>query len=107
MRLRSLLVVAMLVSLAGASAAHATGCRDWNRMSESRQWARIDRMIDDAISGQGGRNSSVNRNAIARCLDANAENMFLDFNDLCADASTASMGAIRGRFKHYIWTCVN
>jgi hypothetical protein len=76
-------------------------------MSEQRQWARIDRMIDDAVSGQGGRNYGVNRNAIARCLQANTENMFWDFNDLCADANTASMSAIHSRFKQYIWTCVN
>jgi hypothetical protein len=64
-------------------------------------------MINDAISGQRGRSYQANRNAIARCLESNSENMFLDFDDLCSDARTAQMSAIRGRFKNYIWTCVN
>ncbi len=107
MTFRSILLAATLVCAIAAPPAYATGCREWNRMSESRKWDRIDRMIDDAISGQKGRSYQVNRNAIGRCLQGNSDNMFLDFGDLCADASTASMGAIRARFKNYIWTCLN
>ena len=36
-----------------------------------------------------------------------ARQVFWDFEDLCADARTASMSALRTRFKDYIWTCVN
>ena len=101
-----LLIAAMLLAIAPLSA-HATGCREWNRLSESSKWDRIDRMIDDAVSGQRGRSYRVNRNAIARCLADNSEDMFWDFNDVCADPSTAQMSAIRSRFKNYIWTCVD
>jgi hypothetical protein len=76
-------------------------------MSQSQKWDRIDRMIDDAISGNKGRSYRVNRNAIARCLDAHSQTMFWEFDDLCADSRTASMNAIRGRFKKTLWTCVN
>ena len=107
MTLRSILLAVTLVWAIAAAPAYATGCREWNRMSESRKQDRIYRMIDDAISSQKGRSYGVNRNAIGRCLEGKSENMFWDFSDLCVDANTASMGAIRGRFKNYIWTCVN
>ncbi len=107
MTLRLLLLAAMLVWVIAPSTADATGCQEWNRMSDSRKWDRIDRMIDDVISGQKGRSYQVNRNAIARCLTDYSQDMFLDFSDLCADASTASMSAIRAKFKNYIWMCVN
>jgi len=104
---RSILLVATILGTVASGPAYATSCRDWNRMSESQQWSRIDRMIDDAISGQGGRRYRVNRNAIGRCLVDNSESMFWDFSDLCSDSSRGGMNAIRARFKDYIWTCVN
>lgn len=107
MTLRSLLFVATIALVIAPLPAHATGCREWNRLSEAGKWDRIDRMIDDAISGQKGRSYQFNRNAVARCLKDNSENMLLDFDDLCSNASTAGMTAIRGRFKNYIWNCVN
>ena len=107
MTLRLPLLAAMLVCVIAPSTADATGCREWNRMSDSRKWDRIDRMIDDAISGQRGRSYQVNRNAIGRCLTDYSQDMFLDFNDLCVDSSTASMSAIRAKFKNYIWMCVS
>jgi len=107
MRLRSILLAAILVSVIAPAAAHATSCSDWNRMSESRKWDRIDRMINDAITGQKGRSYQVNRNAIGRCLANHSEDMFWDFNDLCEDSNRARMNAIRTRFKDYLWTCVN
>jgi hypothetical protein len=108
MTLRSLLllIATMMLAIAPLSA-RATGCREWNRLSESSKWERIDRMIDDAISGQSGRSYRVNRNAIARCLADNSEDMFWDFNDICEDPKTAQMSAIRSRFKNYIWNCVD
>ena len=76
-------------------------------MSEAKKWDRIDRMIDDAISGQKGRSYQINRNAIGRCLAAHSQDMFIDFHDLCSDGATAGMSAIRGRFKSYIWSCAS
>ena len=99
-------IVAAIVAIS-ATSAEALTCRDWNRLSESSRYDRIYRMIDDAAAGQGGRSYRINRNAIVRCLDANAERMYWDFDDLCADSRTASRNAIRSRFKTYIWTCVN
>jgi len=106
MWIRSVLVVGTAVVLLVPSLAQATSCSDWNRLSESGKWDRIDRMINDAISGQGGRSYNVNRNAIQRCLQSHSEDIFWDFEDLCADSRTASMSALRTRFKDYIWTCV-
>jgi hypothetical protein len=100
-------LAAILVLLAAPGPASATSCREWNRLSDSQRYDRIDRMINDAISGQRGRSYNVNRNAIARCLDANAQNMFFDFSDLCSDSRTAGKNSIHGRFKNYIWDCVN
>ena len=97
----------MLVWVLAPSAAYATSCRDWNRMSEQQQWSRIDRMISDAITGQKGRSYRVNRNAIGRCLADNSEAMFWDFSDICSDSSRGGMRAINARFKDYLWTCVN
>ena len=65
------------------------------------------RMIEDAVRGEGGRSYSVDRGAIRRCLQANSQEMFWDFDAVCSDARSAGMGAIRARFKQYIWTCVN
>jgi len=107
MTLRSLLPIVTIMLAIAPLSAHATGCREWNRMSESRKWDRIDRMIDDAVAGQRGRSYQVNRNAIARCLNDNSQNMFWDFDDICSDPNTAQMSAIRSRFKNYIWTCVD
>jgi hypothetical protein len=90
-----------------ASTASATSCQQWKRMSEDRRWDRIDRMIEDAITGQKGRSYHVDRGAIQRCLVSNSQNMFWDFDELCSDSRTGGMSAIRTRFKQYIWTCVN
>jgi hypothetical protein len=106
MTLRPLLLMATIMLAIAPLSAHATGCQEWNRMSDPSRWDRIDRMIEDAIAGQRGRSYQINRNALARCLGDNSENMFWDFSDICADSNTAQMSAIRSRFKNYIWTCV-
>jgi hypothetical protein len=105
--LRSTALMAMIVGVLAPASADATGCHEWNRMSESQQRDRIDRMIADALSSQRGRSYNVNRAAIARCLEDNSDSMFYDFGDLCGDSRTARKSAIRTRFKNYIWTCVN
>ena len=88
------------------STASAIGCRDWQRLDENQKWGAIDRMIEQAISGQGGRSYRVNREAIRRCLASNAESMFYAFEDTCADPRSADMRAIDRIFKNYIWDCV-
>jgi hypothetical protein len=105
--LRVFLLGAAIAIIILPLSARATGCGEWNRMSDAKKWDRIDRMIEDAMSGSGGRSYSVNRNAIERCLQGYSEDMFWDFNDLCSDSSTASMSAIRRSFKKFIWGCVN
>ena len=107
MKLRSVVWITAFAIVAAPLSAHASGCGKWNRLPEQKKWDRIDRMIDDAISGPKGRSYQVNRNAIGRCLQANSENMLWDFNDLCGDPSTAHKSAIPTRFKWYIWNCVN
>ena len=99
--------LAVAVVLTTASPASATSCQAWRRMSEDQRWDRIDRMIEDALSGNTGRKYLVNRAAIARCLEANAEKMYWEFDDTCSNSRTARSQAIRNIFKHQIWTCVN
>lgn len=64
-------------------------------------------MISGAISGNGGRQYQVNRGQIERCLLRSVENIGYDFDDACADSSTAGMQALNNIFKNYIWSCVN
>ncbi len=99
------LAVAVLVT--AASPASATSCQDWRRLSENGRWDRIYRMIDDAVASQRARQYQVNRAAIGRCLEGQAESMYWDFDDTCADPETARSQAIRKIFKNYIWTCIN
>jgi len=107
MKLRSLVWLTMVAIVIAPLAADASGCREWNRLPDQRKWDRIDRMINDAITGPKGRSYQVNRDAIGRCLQASSQDMLWDFNDLCGDPSTAHKSAIPVRFKWYIWNCVN
>ena len=100
----SALAVAVLVT--AASPASATICQDWRRLSENSRWDRIYRMIDDAVASQRARQYQVNRAAIGRCLEGQAESMYWDFEDTCANAETARSQAIRRIFKNYIWSCI-
>jgi hypothetical protein len=102
-----LLLVSAFVSMTAPPPAHATACRDWNRMSEQRQRDHVYQLIDDALASNRGRSYRINRNAIGRCLEDHAEDMFYDFTDLCSEGTTASGKAISTRFRQYIWTCVN
>jgi hypothetical protein len=104
---RLLLIAAALAILLAPASAQATGCREWNRMSDAQKWERIDRMIQDAITSNRGRSYRVDHARIGRCLEAQSQNMFWDFDGLCSEGRTASMKAIRTRFKQYLWTCVN
>ena len=90
MWIHPVVVVGTALVLLVPSLAQATSCSDWNRLSESGKWSRIDRMINDAIDGQGGRSYHVNRNAIRRCLVDYSEDIFWDFEDLCSDSRSAS-----------------
>ena len=104
---RTLATALAVVTFAMASSpVSATNCQLWRRMNEDRRWDRIYRMIDDAIAGQRGRQYQVNRAAIARCLERHVESMYWDFDDVCADPSTARSQAINRIFKSYIWSCI-
>lgn len=98
--------LALSVVVGAASPAFATSCQSWRRMTEDQRWDRIYRMIDDAIAGQRGRQYKVNRAAVARCLEGHVESMYWDFDDTCADSSTARAQAIHRIFKSYIWSCI-
>jgi hypothetical protein len=98
------LVLGLLLGL--AQPASAMNCSQWNRLSYDQKYESIGRMIDDAMSGQAGRQYKVNRNAIGRCLDSQMQNIFYDFDDTCADSSSAGMQALNNLFKNYIWRCV-
>ena len=99
------LLLALSVVFVLARPATAMKCSQWTRLSHNQKIEAIARMIDDTIAGQRGRQYSMNRNAIGRCLDSQIQNIFYDFDDTCADSSRASMQALNNRFKNYIWNC--
>ncbi len=98
-------VVAVIATAAGP--ASATSCQNWRRMNDDQRYDRIYRMIDDAIAGNRGRQTQVNRAEIARCLEGEVESLFWKFDDTCSNPRTARSQAIRQIFKNAIWTCVN
>jgi hypothetical protein len=98
----SFVVLAVLLS---APPVHAISCKQWQRMAPAQKGATIDRMIQGAVSGSGGRQYQVDRAAIARCLQRNARSIWYDFDAVCADSRTADMQAINRTFKEYIWSC--
>ena len=89
-----------------ASPAHAINCRQWDRMDVPQKSATIERMIQSAVSGSGGRQYQVDRLAIGRCLRRYAQSIEYDFDGACADARSAGMQALNNIFKQYIWSCV-
>ena len=105
MRARGLLLLFLLLLL--AAPVHAIDCRRWDRMGPGQKSANIDRMIRGAVSGSGGRQYHVDRGAIARCLESNAQSIQYDFDGACADPRTASSSRLHHIFKSYIWTCAN
>ncbi len=88
-----------------ASPVHAIGCREWDRMGAGQKSATIDRMIQGAVSGSGGRQYRIERGAVGRCLQGYARSIEYDFDDACADSRTAGMQALNRIFKDYIWSC--
>ncbi len=100
------LLIALALPLVPVAPAEAMSCQTWTRLDEAGRRASIDRMIESAIAGQGGRSYNVNRSAIRRCLESRSRDMYYDFEDTCADARTAGMQAINRLFKDYIWNCV-
>ena len=103
-----ILIAALVVCFAAiaSSPASATSCQRWRRLSEDQRWDRIYRMIDDAITSQRSRQYQVNRAAIGRCLEGKVEAMYWEFDDTCANPSTARSQAINRIFKNYIWSCL-
>ena len=106
MKWARLLAWTSLVVLLWAPGASATSCRDWGRLSPDQKPMTIDRMIQDAISGQAGRSYQVNRNAIARCLQRYSRDIEIDFDDACSSNRTSGSQALNNIFKRYIWSCV-
>ncbi len=96
----------MLVALLLAEPALAMSCRNWDRLGPQQRAAAVEHMIQSAVSGSGGRSYRVNRDAIARCLEANSRDIEYAFDDVCSDSRTAGMNAIRTTFKDFIWSCV-
>ena len=103
MRLTGSLVLFLVLLL--AAPVHAITCRQWERMAPAQKSATIDRMIQGAVSGSGGRQYQLDRGAVARCLQGDARSIEYDFDGACADARTAGMQALNRIFKDYIWTC--
>jgi hypothetical protein len=103
MRFASALLLCLVLLL--AAPVHAISCRQWDRMGPDQKSATIDRMIQGAVSGSGGRQYRVDRGAVGRCLDGYARSIEYDFDGACADSRTASMQALNQIFKDYIWSC--
>lgn len=104
--MRALMMLAALaLVLATARPAGAIRCQDWNRLDDGQKSATVARMIGSAVSGQRGREYRVDRAAIGRCLEENADAMQADFDGACSDARTAGAQAIDRIFKNYIWSC--
>ena len=95
----------LLLLLLAARPGHAMQCREWQRMGPDQKSASIERMIQNAVSGSGGRQYRINRGAVGRCLQGQAQPIAYDFDDACADARTAGMQALNRIFKNYIWSC--
>ncbi len=106
MAIRIAPILALLASLSLAPPALAMSCRQWQRLGPQQRASTIDRMIQSAISGSGGRSYQVDRGAIARCLQNESRDIEYAFDDVCSDSRTAGMNAIRTAFKYYIWSCV-
>ncbi len=102
--LGSLVLLAVLLV---ADPSHAVSCGQWERMGPDEKSATVDRMIQNAVAGSGGRQYQMDRGAVGRCLDSRAQSIQYDFDGACADSRTASMQALNKIFKDYIWTCVN
>ena len=99
-------VLAVVLVTAAATPASATRCQTWRRMTDAQRWDRVYRMIDDAISGQGGREFRIDRGAVGRCMERQAEAMYWAFDDACLDSGSAGPQAIDQLFKRYIWSCI-
>ena len=105
---RTLMVASLfLASFALAQPARAMSCQKWSRLGPDQKAATIEVMIDDALAGSKGRSYRVDRHAIKRCMHDHSRAIALDFDSACSDGRTASMQALNGLFKNYIWTCVN
>ena len=74
-------------------------------MGAGQKSATIDRMIQGAVSGSGGRQYRIERGAVGRCLQGYARSIEYDFDGACADSRSAGMQALNRIFKEYIWSC--
>ena len=97
--------LALLLVLLAVSPVHAISCKQWERMAPEQKSATIDRMIQGAVSGSGGRQYQVDRGAVGRCLQGYARSIEYDFDGACSDSRSAGMQALNRIFKEYIWSC--
>ncbi len=100
--IRPLLLAVVLLL---AAPAHAVSCKQWDRMNDGQKSATVDRMIQSAVAGSGGRQYQLDRGAVGRCLQSEARSIRYDFDGACADSRTAGMQALNRIFKEYIWSC--
>ena len=105
MPMRMVPLLALLISPLLAPPALAITCTQWGRLGAQQKAVTIDRMIQSAISGSGGRSYQVNRAAIGRCLQSRSRSIEYAFDDVRSDSRTAGMNALNTTFKNYIWDC--
>jgi hypothetical protein len=101
--------LAVLVAvLAGPMAASADlTCRDWNGLGPEQRQATVQQMIEGHLSSEKSqRYTSANRVAMKRCLERLAGRIMDDFDEVCSQKRTASMGAIDEVFDKYLISCV-
>ena len=94
-----------LVLLLPVQRASAMSCHAWLRLDDAQREAAVYAMIDDAIASNQARKWDINRGALRRCLQMQADWIGMDFDDVCSDSRTAGMQAIQTVFKSYIWNC--
>ena len=85
--------------------ASAITCRKWERLADYQKADTLDRLIQQALEGSGGREfSSISRGAVARCLWDNSLDIQYAIDDKCE--AGGGMDAPRGVLRDYIWSCV-
>jgi hypothetical protein len=107
MRVTSVIVVFFSLVFLLAAPVHAIKCGQWKRMDAGGKSASIDRMIQNSLSGSGGRSYQIDRGALSRCLYGYAQSIEYDFDGACSDSRTADMQALNRIFKDYIWSCAS
>ncbi len=104
---RSFLLAAVVAALLVPSVVQATSCPQWNRLSDPGRYQLIDQMIQDAMSSNRGRRYRTDKGRVGRCLESRIDDIYWDFEGICANPAKAHRSALQTRFMNYLWTCVN